>query len=161
MMTTRRLEFAGWAAASVLLLAAVTGWRRAVPLIAPEALGVLRTPDPKGIERNRDSLAAIGERVVSHDPFRLDRRPSNVAYKSELEGMPPAPPGPPRPALRLTGILGGPPWRAVIEGLPGRESSVVVRGGDIFDKLRIITVTRDMVVVAGMDTTWKLTMRRP
>jgi hypothetical protein len=161
MMMTRSIELACWGAATMLALAAAAGWHRAVPLAPADAAKVLRTPDPNRVIYGADSLTRMGERVVAHDPFRLGRRPSEVAYKPEPEGLPPPAPGSPRPALRLTGILGGPPWRAVLDGVPGREGSVVVRSGDVLDKLRIGTVKRDTVIITGMDTTWKLTMTRP
>jgi hypothetical protein len=68
---------------------------------------------------------------------------------------------PPKPRLVLRGILGGPPWDALIEGIPGREGSAVVRTGDKLAGLLIRSVRRDTVVVRGADTTWKLTMGRP
>jgi len=59
----------------------------------------------------------------------------------------------------LSGVF-GPPWQAVLEGIPGKQGSVVVRVGDVFGELRIRSIRRDTVVVQGADTTWKLTVRR-
>ena len=159
-IVTRRVELAGWAAVTVLALAAVGGWRRAVPRLPLDLPGALRPPDTIHVERNLNALAQLAERVIAHDPFRLDRRPSNVAYATDVDGMS-APTRPPRPSLRLAGILGGPPWRAVLDGLPGRDGSVVVRRGDVFDDLRVGMISRDAVIVTGLDTTWTLAIRRP
>jgi hypothetical protein len=60
----------------------------------------------------------------------------------------------------LRGIIGGPPWSAILEGIPGREGSVVLRRGDTIAALRVRAVRRDTVVVEGADTTWRLTVKR-
>jgi hypothetical protein len=74
-----------------------------------------------------------------------------------VNGAPP-PMLPPKPALRLRGILGGPPWDVLIEGVPGREGAVVARVGQTLGGVTIRAVHRDTVIVRGMDTTWKLTI---
>jgi hypothetical protein len=60
----------------------------------------------------------------------------------------------------VTGIF-GPPWQAVVEGIPGREGGVVVREGEVLGELRVRSIKRDTVVVVGFDTTWALAVRRP
>jgi hypothetical protein len=67
----------------------------------------------------------------------------------------------PKPRLVLRGVLGGPPWEAVLEGIPGREGSVVVRTGEVIGGLTIRAIRNNAVFVQGMDTTWTLTMGRP
>ena len=55
----------------------------------------------------------------------------------------------------------GPPWQALLEGVPGREgTAVVVRRGDVLGDLRIRDVTGTTVTVVGPDTTWRLTVRK-
>jgi hypothetical protein len=163
-MTRRWVELALWAAA--IVLAALAGVRgRAVasallsatgPALAWEALG---TPSPVLVPRS-DALIAASEVLVARDPFRLERKPSGVAYSPALEGTPPPPPRPPRPALAVAGIVGGPPWEALLEGIPGREGSALVRRGDTLGGLRVRAITKDTVRITGMDTTWTLTVRR-
>jgi hypothetical protein len=63
-----------------------------------------------------------------------------------------------RPTLILTGIVGGPPWTAIIDGLPGQTAGTLAREGSTFDKLVVRTVTPASVVVQGPDTTWRLTL---
>lgn len=72
---------------------------------------------------------------------------------------PPPPPAPPRPQLAVSGIV-GPPWTALLDGVPGRDGPVSVRTGDQVDGLRIRRVDRDGVTVVGMDTTWRLSLKR-
>jgi hypothetical protein len=110
-----------------------------------------------------DSLTSAAEATVANDPFRLANAPSQVRYDPKVEeGMQSgafAPPPAPRPTLVLKAIVGGPPWQAVIDGLPGQPSGTVVREGSIFDKLSIKSVTRTEVIVGGMDTVWTLAFR--
>ncbi|MDB4878329.1 MAG: hypothetical protein JWM41_4775 [Gemmatimonadetes bacterium] len=67
-----------------------------------------------------------------------------------------------RPVMTLKAIVGGPPWQAVVDGIPGQPPGVLVRQGTTLDKLAIRSVTRDSVVIQGPDTTWVLGFgRRP
>ena len=109
--------------------------------------------DPRGLERASDS-------VLVNDPFRMERKPSRVAF-----GAPPLPPptvAPQVPRIRPTlgGIVGGPPWKAVLSNIPGREGGVIVATGDTVAGMTIRLVRQDMVIVKGADTTWTLTTRQ-
>jgi hypothetical protein len=63
--------------------------------------------------------------------------------------------------LLLRGLIGGPPWTAVVEGIPGREQGIVLRAGDTVAGLTVRDVRAAEVIVRGMDTTWTLRLRRP
>jgi len=110
-----------------------------------------------------DSLAVAAAATIEHDPFRLANAPAQVRYDPRVEeggaaamAMPlPAQ----RPTLALRAIVGGPPWQAVVDGIPGQPPGTIVRAGSTFDKLAITSVTRDQVVVRGADTTWTLVFR--
>ncbi|HEU4557817.1 MAG TPA: hypothetical protein VFS20_08200, partial [Longimicrobium sp.] len=105
--------------------------------------------------------------VARGDPFRLDRRPAPVAFSARPDAMggvpgmmqPPPPPPPPRPQLAVSGIV-GPPWTALLEGVPGRDGPVLVRGGERLGELQVRQVGPNGVVVVGMDTIWRLTIRK-
>lgn len=99
-------------------------------------------------------LGRAADSVSVADPFRLARRPPRVAFGTTL---PNAPPPRPRLQLALDGIVGGPPWRAVLEGVPMHDGSTVVAAGDTIGGLTVRSIRRDTVVVWGMDTTWTLT----
>lgn len=110
-----------------------------------------------------DSLAAQAAMIIENDVFRLTNRPSSVPYT--LAPPPnverPAAVRPVRPTLALRAVMGGPPWLAVVDGLPGGVGDgVTVRAGDTFDKLLIRSVGRDTVIVQAPDTIWKLTIPR-
>ena len=163
-MRGRRFEAALWALALLVLVAGGQRWRHAVPVADPPA-GAAATvpPEPRVVPPAR--LAAAGRAVTGGNPFRLDRAPAPIGFNQPpgmMPGMPGpyVPPPPPRPQLSVTGIV-GPPWQAVLEGVPGREGTgVVVRRGDVLGDLRIRDVTRTTVVVSAPDTTWRLTVRR-
>lgn len=166
-MTRRRAEALLWLAALVLLAVGASRWRAAAPAppgAVPSALS-LTPPEPArvGAERLSDAVRT----VAGGNPFRLDRVPAPVPFGEPAAGdgfgggMPPPyePPPPPRPPLAVSGIA-GPPWRAVLEGVPGREGGVVVQRGDVLGELRVRDVTSSTVVIAAPDTVWRLTLRR-
>jgi hypothetical protein len=112
--------------------------------------------------QQRIELTAMANRVVERDPFRADRAAAPMPFSHVAEGMPappPEPPAPPKPSLVLRGTVGGPEWEALLEGVPGREASVLVRQGDTLAGLRVRRTARDTVEITGMDTTWTLTVR--
>jgi hypothetical protein len=159
-MSRLHVERIIWAAAIASLVVAWLGWRYGTPSLVPLPVPSLAAPAVPG-DGAADSLA--GERALDLDPFRIARHPSPVEYLSDADGMPPpAPPAPkpPKPLLAISGIVGGPPWAALIEGVPGREGTIVVRQGDTLGGLTVRRVGRDTVTVLGMDTTWKLAVRR-
>jgi hypothetical protein len=105
-----------------------------------------------------DSLGMQVVAVVATDPFRLNRRPSAVPYGS----VPPESTPQPRavlPELRLAGVI-GPPWRAMLDGVPGRTETVVVAEGDTLGGLRVRAIRNGRIELSTSDTTWTLTMRR-
>lgn len=173
------LELLLWTAAAgaVAAGAKATRWtperpaeRASIATMAPLA----STPDAAALARWR-------ERVIASDPFRLLRHASPVAFAiAAPEQVPGAMPmmRPPKPVLVLRGVVGGPPWEAVLDGVPGRERGVVVRAGDVLAgpatpgaapgatagavpggaALRVRQVNATGVVITGMDTTWRLTV---
>lgn len=159
-----------WMLALVFAVLGGARWRRAEPAAQapPAALGAT-PPEPRRIPRAR--LAEAGRSVVGGNPFRLDRAPAPLGFNQPdpgmgmpgmMPGMPPpyTPPPPPRPQLLVSGIV-GPPWQALLEGVPGREGAVVVKRGDVLGDLRVRDITESVVVVASPDTTWRLTVRTP
>ena len=109
---------------------------------------------------SKDTVQRAARLTTERNPFRLDRRPATMPFGAQLEGTPPPPPPPPRPPIVLVGILGGPPWQAVLQGVPGHTGNVVARAGEVFGDFHVRTVRRDTVIVQGADTTWRLTIRR-
>jgi hypothetical protein len=163
-MSRRRMEALLWILALAVALLGAQRWRRAEPAgtAAPDLLAA-SPPAPRRVPAAR--LEAAAAAVTGGNPFRLDRIPAPVGFNQPggmMPGIPDyTPPPPPRPQLAVTGIV-GPPWQAVLEGVPGREGAgVVVRRGDVLGELRVRDVTATTVVVSAPDTTWRLTVRRP
>lgn len=103
--------------------------------------------------------------VASSDPFRIARTPARVAYNPAADGgsaagavAAVAPPV--RPTFTLKAIVGGPPWQAIVDGIPGQPNGTVVHAGSTFDRIAVRAVTRDSVVVQGPDTAWTLSFHR-
>jgi len=139
-------------------------WVEAAPGADAHALSI-----PSVRKGQADSLGAwmdeTEDLLTSSDPFRLSHSQPSVAYDPATDGAPGAgalggiaPMY--RPAMTLKGIVGGPPWQAMIDGLPGQPPGTVVRTGGTYDRLTIRSVTRDSVIVKGPDTTWVLSFRR-
>lgn len=160
-MRTRFIEQAAWVLTALAVVAAVRTWRgitRPAEAAAPAIWPVSRPatlPTP-------DSVSILVGRIVSDDAFRLDRKPADVAYGATTDsgaahaGVPPAAP---RPPLVLVGIV-GPPWRALVDGIPGHDASSVVRAGQTVDGLAVRAITSTTATITGMDTTWHLTVKR-
>jgi hypothetical protein len=106
-----------------------------------------------------DSLVTA---VVGRDPFRLGRRPATVAFNPtagpETRTLPPSRP---RPPLRLVGLVDGPRPQALIEGLPGTDRARALSQGESVAGVRLVGIGRGVARLAGMDTLWVLTLRRP
>jgi hypothetical protein len=111
-------------------------------------------------EQDPDTLLRMTADVVERDPFRLSRRPSAVRFSMSNEPVEHLP-RPQRPQVVVSGVVGGPPWIAVLTGLPSRDGPVVVRPGDVFGSLVIKSIARELVVVSAPDTVWRLAVRRP
>ena len=152
-------------AGSIMLgLVAVHRWSAAIPNFT------VRTPAVTALRAERapladDSLASAEDLTVTNDPFRLSNRAAITRYDPAVEGgmsvsgasaMSPLP----RPTLSLKAIAGGPPWRALVDGLPGQLAGAVVSAGDRFERLVVRAVTRDSVIVQSPDTTWVLGFRK-
>lgn len=68
------------------------------------------------------------------------------------------PPAQPTFALTLKAVVGGPPWLAVVTGLPGTEGERVIRPGDRFDELLVGAIGHDVVLFSTADSSWRLTL---
>jgi hypothetical protein len=160
MTNTVMLERAVWAGTVAVALVVVLRVR-AIPDVAaasrssnPNVAAFAVRPSASG-----DSLAAAAKFTAQHNPFRLERKPATVAYSPELEGVVPVAVRPVRPMLALRGIVGGPPWSAIVDGIPGRDASILLRQGDTIAGIVVRSIRKDTVVLKGTDTTWRLTVK--
>ncbi|HKV50235.1 MAG TPA: hypothetical protein VJO52_03465 [Gemmatimonadaceae bacterium] len=154
------MERVAWAVTAVAVLAGIRTWRNiSRPADAP-APAIWPVSLPARV-LDQDSLAVLAERITSADPFRLDRKPAAVAYGAPdtAAAHAAAQAAVPRPPLVLVGIV-GPPWRALVDGIPGRDGSTVLHAGQTVAGLRVGTITGTTATISGMDTTWHLTVKR-
>lgn len=154
-------ELGAWLLAAALVAAAAVSYRAERQRLrelstAPGRLWMLAPPAVPAAE----SLAAAIDSIADRNLFRDDRESDDDAPPLNVASIPVTPAAPPKPALVLRGILGGPPWNAILGGIPGRDGDVVVRQGDSLSGLRVRTVKPTGIVVRGMDTTWTLTLAR-
>ena len=123
------------------------------PVVAPRVSAL----DP-------DTLASAARRVVEANPFRVNRVPAliRIGRPIDLTAQPRTAPAPARvrPPLGVKAIVGGPPWTALLEGVPGATGATVVREGAKHGELTVLAISRDTVTVSAPDTVWKLTIKR-
>lgn len=150
----------------VVVLAAAASWRWQAGAAAGTPPAPLVPAVPAVPVAFADSI--LDEAValtVDNDPFRLSNRPADVPFAGRGSTVTSAPGTlqalPPRPSLSVSAIVGGPPWSAVLAGIPGRTGGAVVSAGDRIEGLRIIAVSRDSVVIQAADTTWRLALGGP
>jgi hypothetical protein len=159
----RSLGAALWGAAVLLAGVAAGRWREASAASAEASVNLIPPATVAAPKIGKDSLARIARFTADHNPFRLNHQPgASGPSTNEAASVGIAKPAAPKPALVLKGMVGAAPaWQAVLEGVPGRQGSVVVAQGDTIGGLRVRRVSRDTVVVQGADTNWKLTLERP
>jgi hypothetical protein len=144
---------------AALIVVGAIRWREAVPTSGHQSIvigSVKRSPS----ELVETTLVEVEQLIVSNDPFRLSNTPSSVRYSPGSESVGLSATAPFRPNLTLKAIVGGPPWQAIVDGIPGQPQGTLIRVGNAFDKLVARAVTRDSVVIQGPDTTWVLSFRR-
>jgi hypothetical protein len=159
-MTANRLEIVLAVATLSFSAIAVMRWRA-----ARVETSVASAPRPASVATlatiDAGSLAQSASAARDHDPFRLSRVPAEIAFvpRSVAAAAPAAAPSF-RGPLHLRGIVGGPPWQAIVDGLPGQPPGTVVSAGKTFDKIVVRSITRDTVVIQAPDTVWRLTLNK-
>jgi len=113
------------------------------PTIAPTAI-------------DRDSLEVATELILESAMF--GRAAAPIMPLPQPVSAQAAPAAAASPPLTLKAIVGGPPWQAVLAGMPGEAETMVAIGSDVRG-LRVLSITRDAVVLRDGDSTVTLTMR--
>jgi len=158
----RVVEMLLWTAAVAAIVGSAALSRRALRGKTAAAATVWPAPS---LNRppTADSLAVLTSHIVDGDAFRLDRKPAAVPYRVAGDtaiSVATAAPPPPKPALALVGIIGGPPWAALVNGIPAHDGTMLVHAGDTLGGLRITAVSGDGVTITGLDTVWHVTTKR-
>jgi hypothetical protein len=165
-VTRLRTAISLWVLALVGVVCCVTEWRAAVPVPEPVAV----TPFGQSGAAPAISVSSLNVaagRVVATDLFRLDRAPARLSYTPDSADIAPTVNAhQPRAQLVLQGILGvingSKPerWGALLGGIPGHPSPVLVHAGDTIGGMTVRRVGRDTLVVVAPDTLWRLTVRQ-
>lgn len=152
-----RADRVPWMLSVVLFLIAAVRWVNAQP---ERTIGSAISPVGEG-ERIRDTaMPETADLLAARNPFRLSRRPGLSADDATVASESATPEVVVAPVYVVKGIVGGPPWLAVMDGLPGQPAGTVVRAGSTYENLRIRSVTRDTVVLEVDDRTIRLAMIR-
>lgn len=139
-------------------MAANANFGSSAPRVAAASPVGSASSTPRARPVDSDSLARV---VANGDLFRIDRRPTAVAFDPNRSGDGDgAPSRLLRPPLVLRGLMLGDTARALIEGFPETEAARLVRVGEVVASLRILGISATSVRVASPDTTWTLTLRR-
>ena len=161
-MTVRILSIARTALVVVTLaaLALTARFALASPGSSREAtLPISAAPEPAMPPRAApDSLGRI---IAARDVFRSSRSQASMRFDSRTVDQPAAPPPQQSPTmgLVLVGILTGADPAALVDGVPGSETTRVLKIGDRVGDYRIRHIGGDSIVVIGRDTTWTLRVR--
>ncbi len=100
-----------------------------------------------------DAADSIGVRSP-FSPFKLDADGTRLASAGSYL---PALPSRTDPVLK--GVVGGPPWQAIIGGVPGREAGAIVVAGDTVGGMKVRSVNRESAVLVAKDTVYSLTLK--
>lgn len=148
------LERSLWVGTFAVLCATVASNRSKAAMNDDLRVSLAHT-DPDITMFDEDTLTAAAERTAQSDPFRADRHPASVPFSMTPAGIP-APLIPAGPPLRiaLRGTIGGPPWRAILSGIPGHEGTVLLSPGDSLGGILVRRVTRDSAIIRLKDSTW-------
>jgi hypothetical protein len=157
-MNGRTMERLLWSCAVLAVSAALLGLRAAEPHAGGAmALPVIATtPTHPAADALDSAVADIADRnLFRPERASAEERESSAAAPAMAMGAPSS-----KPHLVLKGVLGGPPWDAVLEGIPGREGAVVIRAGESVGGVSVRAIRRDTAYVRGFDTTWALPLSR-
>ena len=72
---------------------------------------------------------AAAESAIDNDLFQPQRARPQAEDAISMPAIAVAPRAP-APRLTLRGVIGGPPWDVIIDGIPGRPAGTVMRDGD-------------------------------
>jgi hypothetical protein len=150
--------FDGLLGLAAFALASTAVWRVAGATGAPLGIAPVAVGARGGAVADSDAVTDAMDAVLDANPFRFSR--STPAIVSAATPAQPAAATGPRTPPTVKAILGGPPWQAVLSGVPGQPGEVVVLTGMRFGGILITSIMRDTVVVQVSDTTFRLTMKR-
>ncbi len=121
------------------------------------------TPEPSRavVMAERTPVEVARSRPFRRSPFRTGDATAGGA--TALSDAVQAPPAVPLAPITVQAIVGGPPWGALLLGLPGTAGPRVVRPGDRFDPVQVMEIQAERVTLASTDSSWSIALpgRRP
>jgi hypothetical protein len=155
------IEIIAWAVAVMSVVSAVWAWVNSIPVAHVETGFIPPAPEAS---RHIDVKTILSASAVlrDRDPFRVERAPTSVRFGAApvTPSEPAVETRPERPKLVLAGIVGGPPWMALVEGVPGREGGVILVQGETMNGIRLDRLWSDSAALSDSDTTWVLSPKR-
>lgn len=164
-MTRRSWERTIWTLTAMIVAVTIrqtVSARRSPNGVSSSHVLLARTPTAPAMTMfEGDMLDSATSQIMAHDPFRIERKPANIAFSVAPNGAQTMPaPAAPLVRIALQGTIGGPPWRAIISGVPGHEGTVMVSSGDTLGVVVIRRVNKDSVTVRVKDSTWTVTQAK-
>ena len=153
----RVVRLAVLGAALVLLAKGVLRYRATAEDAQVAAASVRLMASARARGWSVDSLRSAAAEAALSRAFVSERASAPRATQAARVPAPPASSGT-QPVLR--GILGGPPWSAIIAGLPALPGAVVMRPGDTVAGFTVVRMARDTVVLRGGGRSWFVTWAR-
>lgn len=155
---TRRTAALLWCSAGLLATAAAmhgAGRYRALLATAPvppagDAGGARRWAAP-------DARGEWASGTVAANPFRSTRDAAPLPFGSVAPVVLDAPPAPVQ--ITVTGVA-GPPWAAIVQGLPSRPQGMVLRPGQRVAGIEVVHISQAGVRLRSADSVWTVGVRR-
>jgi hypothetical protein len=148
-MSSKSLGILIWTTAVVVLAVAITATRRTVEPVPDVAVVNVAYAEPEYLLSDGRSGRILSGAIA--DPFFRDGPQDQLADSEPVDEPAESTLLEPIAQLRVTGILGGPPWHAVLSGGPLMSRAVVVTSGDSIASMVVLDVGPDGVRI--LDTT--------
>ena len=152
-----------WCAAGAMALAALR-IASPSPVGRATAPSIAAAPAP-AVHADAESLQTQAADLRAGNPFRLQRTPTDRLYGTpqgvETSQAANGAPEPSLPALTLAGIVGGPPWSAVLESGQSERPGMLLRVGEEWNGIRVEWIRSDSVKLVTADTGWIVALKRP
>lgn len=157
--------------AALIVVAAVVAWRTFDPGVV--RVSPVSQPQPalasSSVSRATltDSLDAAVRRLAESDPFMMNGGAQaarlatvSAAPASTMAALPGGMVGIPLTAGAALKAVAGPPWTAVVAGLPGQSGQSVLMIGDTAGGYRVTAIHSDTVILRSRDSTLRLALPR-
>jgi len=129
--------------------------------VIPSGRAILPSGRSISVVVSSDSLDSAEAHVLERNVFGAPQLMSGTAAAQNFSPRAPIliPPGVFRASLMIQAIA-GPPWVAVLSGIPGHNAQIVVTAGDTVGTYRIRSISTDSVIIQAPDSVIHLTFTK-